>query len=68
VPHIRPFDLVRNTPLTGNRARVTVFEGDALQVATEYVAGCETNLLAQRITTSCICNSAVARRLKAKPV
>jgi quercetin dioxygenase-like cupin family protein len=42
VPHIRPFDLVRNTPLAGNRARVTVFEGDALQVATEYVAGCET--------------------------
>ena len=44
VPHIRPFDLVRNTPLTGNRARVTVFEGDALQVATEYVAGRETQL------------------------
>lgn len=44
VPHIRPFDLVRNTPLTGNRARVTVFEGEALQVAAEYVAGCETQL------------------------
>ena len=44
VPHIRPFDLVRNTPLTGNRARVTVFEGDALQVATEYVAGREAQL------------------------
>ena len=44
VPHIRPFDLVRNAPLTGNRARVTVFEGDALQVATEYLAGREAQL------------------------
>jgi hypothetical protein len=69
VPHIRPFDLVRNTPLTGNRARVTVFEGDALQVATEYMLpGVKPNLLARQIMTSCTCNSAVARRSRARAV
>ena len=30
VPRIRPFDLLRSTPLSGNRARVTIFEGDCL--------------------------------------
>jgi mannose-6-phosphate isomerase-like protein (cupin superfamily) len=44
VPHIRPFDLLRSTPLSGNRARATVFEGDSLRVATEYIAGRETQL------------------------
>ncbi len=44
VPKIRPFDLLRSTPLSGNRARVTVFEGDSLRIATEHVAGCETQL------------------------
>lgn len=44
VPHIRPFDLLRSTPLSGNRARATVFEGDSLRIATEYVAGCEAQL------------------------
>jgi mannose-6-phosphate isomerase-like protein (cupin superfamily) len=44
VPRIRPFDLLRSTPLSGNRARVTVFEGDSLRVATEHIAGCETQL------------------------
>ena len=44
VPHIRPFDLLRSTPLNGNRARATVFEGDALRVSTEHIAGRETQL------------------------
>ena len=44
VPRIRPFDLLRSTPLSGNRARVTIFEGDTLRVATEYIAGCEAQL------------------------
>lgn len=44
VPHIRPFDLLRSTPLNGNRARATVFEGDALRVSTEYIVGCESQL------------------------
>ncbi|MGZ9130808.1 MAG: hypothetical protein ACXW4Z_23770, partial [Candidatus Binatia bacterium] len=44
VPHIRPFDLLRSTPLNGNRARATVFEGDALRVCTELIAGSETQL------------------------
>ena len=44
VPHIRPFDLLRSTPLSGNRARVTIFEGDSLRIATEHIAGCEAQL------------------------
>ena len=44
VPKIRPFDLLRSTPLTGNRARATVFEGDSLRIATESIAGRETQL------------------------
>jgi mannose-6-phosphate isomerase-like protein (cupin superfamily) len=44
VPKIRPFDLLRSTPLAGNRARATVFEGDSLRVATEYLAGREAQL------------------------
>ncbi len=44
VPHIRPFDLLRSTPLNGNRARAAVFEGDALRISAEYIAGCEAQL------------------------
>jgi mannose-6-phosphate isomerase-like protein (cupin superfamily) len=44
VPKIRPFDLLRSAPLTDNRARVTIFEGDSLKVATEYIAGREAQL------------------------
>src|SRR5215467_16387588 len=44
VPKIRPFDLLRSTPRTGNRARVMIFEGDSLRVATEYLAGQEAQL------------------------
>ena len=44
VPKIRPFDLLRSAPLAGNRARVTVLEGDSLRVATEYIAGREAQL------------------------
>ena len=44
VPRIRPFDLLRSTPLSGNRARVTIFEGDCLRVATEHIAGREAQL------------------------
>ena len=29
VPKIRPFDLLRSAPLSGNRARVAIFEGDS---------------------------------------
>jgi mannose-6-phosphate isomerase-like protein (cupin superfamily) len=44
VPKIRPFDLLRSAPLAGNRARVTIFEGDSLRIATELIAGRETQL------------------------
>ena len=44
VPKIRPFDLLRSTPLTGNRSRAMIFEGDSLRVATEYLAGQEAQL------------------------
>lgn len=48
VPKIRPFDLLRSTPLTGNRARAMIFEGDSLRVATEYLAGQEAQLTRDR--------------------
>ncbi len=44
VPKIRPFDLLRSTPLSGNRARVTVWEGDTLRIATESLDGVEEQL------------------------
>ena len=44
VPKIRPFDLLRSTPLTGNRARAMIFEGDSLRIATEYLEGREAQL------------------------
>jgi mannose-6-phosphate isomerase-like protein (cupin superfamily) len=42
VPKIRPFDLLRSTPLSGNRARATVFEGESLRIASELISGRET--------------------------
>jgi mannose-6-phosphate isomerase-like protein (cupin superfamily) len=44
IPRIRPFDLLRSIPLSGNRARAMVFEGDSLRIATEHIAGRETQL------------------------
>jgi mannose-6-phosphate isomerase-like protein (cupin superfamily) len=44
IPKIRPFDLLRSTPLSGNRARTTIFEGESLRIATEYIPGCEAQL------------------------
>ena len=39
VPKIRPFDLLRSAPRSGNCARVTVWEGDSLRIATEHLDG-----------------------------
>src|SRR5215475_595125 len=44
IPKIRPFDLLRSTPLAGNRAHAMIFEGESLRIATEYVVGCEAQL------------------------
>lgn len=44
IPKIRPFDLLRSTPLSGNCARAMVFEGASLRIATEYIAGREAQL------------------------
>ena len=44
VPKIRPFDLLRSTPLNGHRARATIFEGETLRIAAEYIPGCEAQL------------------------
>jgi hypothetical protein len=44
IPKIRPFDLLRSTPLSGNRARAMIFEGGSLRIATEYVIGREAQL------------------------
>ena len=41
VPRIRPFDLLRSTPLSGNRARVAIFEGDSLPAARKLASGAE---------------------------
>ncbi len=35
VPKIRPFDLLRSAPCSGNRVQVTVWEGDTLRIAVE---------------------------------
>src|SRR5437870_6269962 len=35
VPKIRPFDLLRSAPCSGNRAQVTVWEGNTLRIAVE---------------------------------
>ena len=44
VPKIRPFDLLRSAPRSGNSARVTVWEGDSLRIATEHLDGAEEQL------------------------
>jgi mannose-6-phosphate isomerase-like protein (cupin superfamily) len=44
IPKIRPFDLLRSTPPSGNRARAAIFEGDSLRIAAEYIAGREAQL------------------------
>ena len=44
VPKIRPFDLLRSAPRSGNCARVTVWEGDSLRIATEHLGGAEEQL------------------------
>jgi mannose-6-phosphate isomerase-like protein (cupin superfamily) len=44
VPKIRPFDLLRSAPRSANRARVTIWEGDTLRIATESLDGMEEQL------------------------
>jgi mannose-6-phosphate isomerase-like protein (cupin superfamily) len=44
VPKIRPFDLLRSAPRSGNRTRVTIWEGDSLRIATEHIDGIEEQL------------------------
>ena len=44
VQKIRPFDLLRSAPRSGNCARVTVWEGDSLRIATEQIDGVEEQL------------------------
>jgi mannose-6-phosphate isomerase-like protein (cupin superfamily) len=44
VPKIRPFDLLRSAPRSGNRARVTIWEGESLRIAAEHVEGIEEQL------------------------
>ena len=41
VPRIRPFDLLRSMPRSGNRARVMVWEGESLRIAAEHLTGPE---------------------------
>jgi mannose-6-phosphate isomerase-like protein (cupin superfamily) len=43
-PKIRPFDLLRSVPRSGNRAQVMIWEGDTLRIAVESVTGCEEQL------------------------
>src|ERR1700747_1136126 len=44
VPKIRPFCLLRSAPRSGNRAQVTIWEGDTLRIATESLIGEEEQL------------------------
>src|SRR5690606_35398571 len=41
VPHIRPFDLLRDAPMAGGRSEVAVWEGDSLRIAAQNIAGPE---------------------------
>jgi len=66
VPHIRPFDLLRSTPLNGNRARASIFEGDSLRWLRNMSPAARLSSPARRIMTAFIYKSAGARRLKAK--
>ena len=44
VPKIRPFDLLRSAPRSGNRVQVMVWEGDTLRIAVENLLGSEEQL------------------------
>src|SRR5215471_530192 len=44
VPKIRPFDLLRNSPRSGNRTQVMIWEGDTLRIAAENLVGTEEQL------------------------
>src|SRR5207237_5651047 len=44
VPKIRPFDLLRSAPCSGNRVQVTAWEGDTLRIAVESLFDCEEQL------------------------
>jgi mannose-6-phosphate isomerase-like protein (cupin superfamily) len=44
VPKIRPFDLLRSAPRSGNRTQVMVWEGDTLRIAVENLLGLEEQL------------------------
>ena len=44
VPKIRPFDLLRSAPRSGNRVQVMVWEGDTLRIAVENLLGPEEQL------------------------
>lgn len=44
VPKIRPFDLLRSAPRSGNRTQVTIWEGDTLRIAVENLVGTEEQL------------------------
>lgn len=44
VPKIRPFDLLRSAPRSGNRTQVTIWEGESLRIATEHIDGIEEQL------------------------
>src|SRR2546428_1183672 len=39
VPKIRPFDLLRSVPRSGNGAQVMIWEGDTLRIAAENLVG-----------------------------
>jgi mannose-6-phosphate isomerase-like protein (cupin superfamily) len=39
VPKIRPFDLLRSAPRSGNGAQVMIWEGDTLRIAAENLVG-----------------------------
>lgn len=44
VPKIRPFDLLRSAPRSGNRVQVIVWEGDTLRITVENLLGLEEQL------------------------
>ena len=44
VPKIRPFDLLRSAPRSGNRVQVIVWQGDTLRIAVENLLGLEEQL------------------------
>src|SRR5262249_60575255 len=41
---VRPFDLLRSAPRSGNRTQVMVWEGDTLRIAVENLLGLEEQL------------------------